>query len=129
MSLRYTLLITGPAYGTQQASTAYLFAQALLAKGHTITTLFFYQDGVNNANRLISPASDEYNLLHAWQHLSEQYHIPLHVCIAAALRRGITHEQENSKISINSNIHFCFQMSGLGEMAQAMLNSDRVIQF
>ena len=28
--MRYTLLVTGPAYGTQQATSAYLFARALL---------------------------------------------------------------------------------------------------
>ncbi len=129
MSLRYTLLITGAAYGTQHASSAYLFAKAVLAKGHSITCLFFYQEGVNNANRFISPANDEHYLLHDWRILSEHYNIPLYVCISAALRRGITNGQETNKAPVNSNLDPCFQLSGLSEMAQAMLNSDRIIQF
>lgn len=39
--LRYCLLVTGPAYGTQQASSAYQFAQALLAAGHQLVSVFF----------------------------------------------------------------------------------------
>lgn len=39
--LDYCLLVTGPAYGTQQASSAYQFAQALLAKGHRLSSVFF----------------------------------------------------------------------------------------
>ena len=39
--MRYALLVTGPAYGTQQASSALQFAQALLAEGHTLISVFF----------------------------------------------------------------------------------------
>ncbi|MGL4504286.1 MAG: sulfurtransferase complex subunit TusD, partial [Aeromonas sobria] len=31
MSLSFAILVTGPAYGTQSASTAYRFARTLLA--------------------------------------------------------------------------------------------------
>ena len=33
-SLTYCLVVTGPAYGTQQAASAYQFAKALLKEGH-----------------------------------------------------------------------------------------------
>lgn len=59
MSLSFAILVTGPAYGTQSASTAYRFARTLLAQGHTLSHLFFYQDGVCNGNGLHLPASDE----------------------------------------------------------------------
>lgn len=39
--LTYCLLVTGPAYGTQQAASAYQFAHALLEEGHCLKTLFF----------------------------------------------------------------------------------------
>lgn len=39
--LNYCLLVTGPAYGTQQASSAYQFAKALLITGHQLTSIFF----------------------------------------------------------------------------------------
>ncbi|EKT60390.1 sulfur transfer complex subunit TusD [Providencia rettgeri Dmel1] len=40
-SLTYCLVVTGPAYGTQQAASAYQFAKALLEEGHILKTLFF----------------------------------------------------------------------------------------
>ncbi len=40
-SLTYCLVVTGPAYGTQQAASAYQFAKALLQEGHILKTLFF----------------------------------------------------------------------------------------
>ena len=55
--MRYTLLVTGPAYGTQQASSALLFARALLAAGHQLQSVFFYREGVLNANELTAPAA------------------------------------------------------------------------
>ncbi|CAK8740128.1 Sulfurtransferase TusD [Sodalis praecaptivus] len=41
MSLNYCLMVTGPAYGNQRASSALQFAQALLACGHRLGTVFF----------------------------------------------------------------------------------------
>ena len=32
--MRFAIVVTGPAYGTQQASSAFQFAQALIAEGH-----------------------------------------------------------------------------------------------
>lgn len=92
--LDYCLLVTGPAYGTQQASSAYQFAQALLAKGHRLSSVFFYREGVLNANRLTAPASDEFDLVRGWTQLAQQHGVALNVCVAAALRRGVTDEQE-----------------------------------
>ena len=88
-SLTYCLVVTGPHYGTEQASSAYLFANALLEKGHQIAQIFFYREGVVNANRLVLPANDEFDLPKAWITLAKRHQIPLHVCVAAALRRGI----------------------------------------
>ncbi len=39
--MRFALMVTGPAYGTQQASSAYQFALALLEAGHTLVSVFF----------------------------------------------------------------------------------------
>ncbi|HBQ79845.1 MAG TPA: sulfurtransferase TusD, partial [Erwinia persicina] len=37
--MRFCLMVTGPAYGTQQASSAWLFANALLEEGHTLDSI------------------------------------------------------------------------------------------
>jgi hypothetical protein len=59
--MRFALMVTGPAYGTQQASSALQFAHALLAAGHELASVFFYREGVYNANQFTSPASDEFD--------------------------------------------------------------------
>ncbi|WP_036826258.1 sulfurtransferase complex subunit TusD, partial [Photobacterium sanctipauli] len=70
MSLNYVLVIEGPAYGDQSARTAYQFAEALLGEGHRLSRVFFYQDGVHNGSALTAPASDEFDLVAAWQSLA-----------------------------------------------------------
>lgn len=128
--LRYSLLVTGPAYGTQQASSAYQFAQALLAVGHQLDSIFFYREGVHNANLLTAPASDEFDLVRAWQQLAEQHGIMLNVCVAAALRRGITDAQEAGHRDLQQyNLQPGFELRGLGALAEAALSCDRLVQF
>ena len=94
MSLNFALLVTGPAYGTQTASTAYRFALSLVEQGHRLSHLFFYQEGVCNANGLHAPASDETDLVALWRELAIQQGIRIDVCVAAAMRRGVLDEQE-----------------------------------
>lgn len=119
-ALNYTLVILGPAYGTQSAYCAYQFAQALLAHTqHRIENIFFYADGCYNANRCTDPASDEFDLVNAWQQLAKKYAIRLTVCVAAAQRRGITED----------NLADYFELTGLGELGESIAESDRVIQF
>ena len=128
--LNYCLLVTGPAYGTQQASSAWQFAQALLAAGHRITSVFFYREGVLNANQLTSPASDEFDLVRAWVALAQQHGVELNVCVAAALRRGVTDEQEAAQLAlVAANLQPGFILSGLGSLAEAVLSNDRLVQF
>lgn len=128
--LSYCLLVTGPAYGTQQASSAWQFANALLAAGHGITRIFFYREGVLNANHLTSPANDEFDLVRAWVTLAQQHDIELSVCVAAALRRGVTSQQDAAQLELlAANLQPGFTLSGLGALAEAALSCDRLVQF
>jgi len=128
--MRFALLVTGPAYGTQQASSAWQFAQALLAAGHELASVFFYREGVYNANQLTAPASDEFDLVRAWQALHLEHQVELHICVAAALRRGVTDEIEAQRAGLTrANLQPGFMLSGLGALAEAALTCDRVVQF
>ncbi len=82
--MRFAITVTGPAYGTQQASSAWQFAQAVLQEGHDLVCVFFYREGVYNANQLTAPASDEFDLVRAWQRLHDDHAVALHICVAAA---------------------------------------------
>ncbi|WP_297475355.1 sulfurtransferase complex subunit TusD [uncultured Photobacterium sp.] len=130
MSLTYAIVVNGPAYGTQAARSAYQFSCALIELGHTLTRVFFYQDGVLNSNALTVPASDEFDLVAAWQQLAQTHQVELHTCVAAALRRGIISEQEAQQ---NQLVHYSlasgFEAVGLGGLAEVLLSADRVIQF
>lgn len=128
--MRFALMVTGPAYGTQQASSAYQFAQALLREGHQLESVFFYREGVYNANQLTSPASDEFDLVRAWQALHREHGVALHICVAAALRRGVTDEREAHQLGLPAaNLQPGFTLSGLGQLAQAALSAERMVQF
>ena len=78
----------GP-YTHQASDTAYNFTKAALEKGHGITRVFFYHDGVNNGTRLLVSPQDDRNLQKLWSELGKKHKLDLVVCIAAAQRRGV----------------------------------------
>ncbi|HDL7503344.1 TPA: sulfurtransferase complex subunit TusD [Yersinia enterocolitica] len=128
--VKYRLMVTGPAYGTQQASSAYQFAQALINSGHHLVSVFFYREGVLNANQLTAPANDEFDLVRAWQQLANEHTVTLNVCVAAALRRGVTDQHEAEQLNLAAaNLQPGFTLSGLGALAEAALTCDRMVQF
>ncbi|WP_237363825.1 sulfurtransferase complex subunit TusD [Vibrio marisflavi] len=130
MPLSYTLLVNGSAYGSQSARSAYLFAKALIEKGHTLSSIFFYQDGVLNGSAMTVPANDEFDLVAAWQNLSLQHNVKLHTCVAAALRRGVISQAEAKQHNLEiHNLATGFELVGLGSLAEALLTQDRVVQF
>ncbi|VFP87822.1 sulfurtransferase complex subunit TusD [Candidatus Erwinia haradaeae] len=128
--MRFCLMVTGPAYGTQRASTAWLFANELVKQSHIITSIFFYCEGVLNASALNCPSSDEVDLTRCWQELSKQHAVILNICIAAALRRGVCNQKEARRFGLPSaNLASGFQLTGLGALAEAVLSCDRMVQF
>lgn len=124
--MRYVLAIKQPIYGTQGAFFAYQFANALVAKEHQISQIFFFQEGVSNGNAFVSPANDEFNLQKAWQKFSQTHQVPLHLCIAASQRRGIV-DNSTAFSAEQNNLAEPFVLAGLGEFSKAMLEADRVI--
>lgn len=124
--MRYVLAVKQPVYGAQGAFLAYQFAQALLDKGHQIDQIFFFQAGVTNGNAFVHPANDEFDLLSAWQTLRRERGIPLHLCIAAAQRRGVV-DGATARSAQQHNLAEGFVLAGLGEFTQAVLQADRVI--
>lgn len=128
--MRFAILVTGPAYGTQQASSAWQFARAVLAEGHELVSVFFYREGVYNANQFTAPASDEFDLVRAWQQLHAEHQVALHICVAAALRRGVMDDAEARRLGLSgANLQPGFELSGLGSLAEAALTCDRMVQF
>lgn len=109
---------------------ALLFAQAALAGGHEIVRLFFYQDGVYNAANSIVTPQDEQDLPREWREFVEQHQLDGVVCIAAALRRGVLNTDEAQRYQRTAvNVEAPWELSGLGQLHDAVQAADRLICF
>jgi tRNA 2-thiouridine synthesizing protein D len=128
--MKYTILINEGPYQHQASDTAYQFAKAALEQGHEIFRVFFYNDAVNNATRLAIPPQDDRNITNNWAELAEANKLDMVVCIAAAQRRGMLDDDERDRQGKDaSNIHPAFRISGLGQLVEGGIQSDRLITF
>lgn len=120
-----TLILVTSAPTSIYAWHALGLAQALQDKQEAFR-VFFYQDGVSVANALQWVTDDQRHLTHAWQALQ----IRLPVCVSAALARGITDLDNARRHNIQQhNLADAFELVGLGELADAVQSSQRLIQF
>ncbi len=117
--MKFGIMINEGPFTHQASDTAYRFAVAALEKGHEIYRVFFYHDGVNNANKLSEPQSDDRDLVKLWSAFGLEHGIELVVCVAAGLRRGIKDDV----------LADGFTISGLGQLVQAGVEADRLITF
>ena len=128
--MKFGIVVNEGPYTHQASDSAYHFTKAALAKGHEIVRVFFYHDGVNNATRLTVPPQDDRNLQKLWSDLAEAHKLDLVVCIAAAQRRGILDENEAKRQGKDANnIAPGFRISGLGQLIEAGIKSDRLVTF
>ncbi|HNL80822.1 MAG TPA: DsrE family protein, partial [Agitococcus sp.] len=64
------------------------------------------------------------------QNLAKQHQLELAVCVAAALRRGITDADNSHRHHLQGdNLAEGFTLTGLGTLTDLMINSDRFLQF
>jgi tRNA 2-thiouridine synthesizing protein D len=117
--MKFGILINEGPFTHQASDSAYQFASAALKKGHEITRVFFYHDGVNNSTKLSDPPSDDRNVVKLWSEMAEKDGVELIVCVAAAMRRGI-----NDDVLAPG-----FQISGLGQLIEAGIEADRLVVF
>lgn len=117
--MRFSVLVNEGPFTHQASDSAYHFVKAALGKGHEVMRVFFYNDGVNNANKLSEPQSDDRNIVKLWSELGQEHDLDLVVCVAAALRRGL-------KDDILAD---GFRISGLGQLIEAGMESDRLVVF
>lgn len=128
--MKFSLAVYSAPHASQSAASALRFARALLAQGHSLYRVFFYCDGVHNGSALVAPPQDEQDLLGAWQSLQAEHGLDLVVCIAAAQRRGVLSESEAERLERPSgNLAGGFELAGLGQLADAVAQSDRVVTF
>ncbi|AEH39925.1 sulfur transfer complex subunit TusD [Buchnera aphidicola (Cinara tujafilina)] len=128
--MKYIIFVTDPPYGTQNSSTSFSFAKALLLQRFSLKCVFFYFSGVYNANYMLSPAVDEFNIIKSWVVLKKKYKIKLYVCSSAAYRRGVINDQTALELGYsNGNFSSYFEWFSLNELAFLIHSCDRIIQF
>ena len=119
----------GP-YNHQASVTAINFVKAALEAGHEVFRVFFYHDGVNNGTNLATPPQDDMNIQKTWSELAAANNIDLVVCVAAAQRRGIVDQGEMERNGKSAqNIMDGFRISGLGQLIEAGIESERLVVF
>lgn len=128
--MKFTIQVNEGPYTHQASDSAYHFTQAALEKGHEIFRIFFYHDGVNNATRLTTPPQDDRNVITRWSELAEKHNLDLVVCVAAAQRRGIADADESRRNGKDAdNLAPGFRISGLGQLIEGGIQSDRLVVF
>ena len=128
--MKYTLMVNEGPYQHQSSDTAYQFAKAALANGHEIFRVFFYHDGVNNGSRLSVPPKDDRLVQKQWSELALQHGFDMVICIAAAQRRGLMDASEAKRQGLDAdNIAPGFRISGLGQLIEGSIESNRTIVF
>ncbi len=120
------VVVTTPPHNNL-TTTAIDYVTCAIKSGVKITGVFFYQDGVLNAAQHLSLANDEYQTLQQWKLLNEQHALSLYLCVTAGEKRGLSDDVSNTQDG--SNIDKSFILSGLGELVELTVSSDRVVQF
>ncbi|MED5387540.1 MAG: DsrE family protein [Pseudomonadota bacterium] len=118
--MRFTLLVNAAA-DSAAALTALHTARALHDHPeHQLYRLFFYRDAVHLADRHAWRGDGEQACAaQQWQQWLSQTPVDAVVCVGAAQRRGV----------VADTVADAFSLAGLGQWADALMSSDRVIQF
>lgn len=128
--MKLSILVNEGPYQHESADSAIQFTKAALSRGHEIFRVFFYHDGVNNGTRFAVPPQDDRNITQQWTELAREHGLDLVICIAAAQRRGILDENEAKRQGKDgNNIAEGFRISGLGQLIEAGIQSDRTVIF
>ena len=128
--MRFTVVVHAAPYSSQAAHSAYCFTRAALKSGHRVHQLFFFGDGVHNAARLAQVPQDEKNLQQQWQELISQHGLDAMLCVTSAMKRGIVDsavakQRQVDEVTATDGM----EIAGLGQLIDAVSNSDRVINF
>tara|TARA_B100001115_G_scaffold28301_1_gene20726 strand:+ start:101 stop:490 length:390 start_codon:yes stop_codon:yes gene_type:complete len=128
--VKFSIIVSAPPASCQAAFTAYHFARAAISQEHEIYRVFFYGDGVLNANSLSISPQDETNLSQAWDSFLKNNEIDSVACVSSALVRGILSPEESARHKMAEvSLYASTQIAGLGQFVDALLQSDRLIFF
>jgi len=129
-AMKFSIVVHSAPYSSEGAHTALRFCRTLLDEGHQIYRLFFFRDGVHNLNRLAVVGQDEQNLQSGWDRLIREHQLDAVACVTSALKRGIIDQQEASRYDKPAySLSESASIAGLGQLVDAVQQSDRVVNF
>lgn len=129
LAMKFAIAVFSPAHAPS-SRRALRFAEAVLAGGHEIARLFFYQDGVHSASANVVAPQDELDVAGQWRTFIQTHQLDAVVCIAAALRRGVLDEAEANRYQRPAvNLPKPWELSGLGQLHEAAQVADRLVCF
>jgi tRNA 2-thiouridine synthesizing protein D len=127
--MKFAIALFSPPHAPS-SRRALRFAEAVLAGGHEIVRVFFYQDGVYSAAGTPVTPQDELDTAAAWSAFIHAEQLDGVVCIAAALRRGVLNEQEAQRYERQAaSLAKPWELSGLGQLHEATQLADRLVCF
>ncbi len=128
--MNFSLLVLSSPYSTQAGETAWQFASAALDGGHSIYRVFFYHEGTYHGNQLSVAPQDEVDRVQRWAQFAERHALDLVLCVASAVKRGMLDDSEAQRHDrASASVHPAFVVSGLGQLVDAAIKSDRLITF
>ena len=128
--MKFTVVVYAAPYSSEAASSAFNFTKTLLDEGHEIYRLFFFSDGVHNANSIARVPQDEINLQAGWNELVKNYELDSVVCVSSAIKRGIVDQKEAARHELSAvSLFESSEIAGLGQLIDAAINSDRMVNF
>ena len=115
--MKFLVIVNESPWASGLAVCASRFVRAAIASGHEITAIFFREDGVYNAVQGELSDAGTPDLCKTWAELASAAGTRLLLCSSSRLRR------------LENNPSKAFTESGLTEMFELMLYSDRVVSF
>ncbi len=128
--MKFSIIINGAPWSSPAAFSALKFAEAVVDGGHEIYRLFFFQDGVHNGSAFAVAPQDEVDIPKRWHALISEHDLDAVVCAASALKHGLLDAGEAARYDrTGHNLLPGFDISGLGQLVDALNQADRVVTF
>ena len=128
--MNFHLIVTSAPYLNDVHVAALQCCASILDEGHTVSSVFFWGDGVSVANRFNVWPRNEPNLAEKWVQLAARGNFALNVCIASAARRGVFDNKEAQRHGFDAaTIHPGFTIDGLGALVESSQAADRTLRF
>lgn len=127
--MKYTIVLHSSPESLSGSTSALKFARSLISAGHCIYRVFLHGDAVLLSCSNTVASQDEMSIHNEWKQFIIENKLDAIVCISSAIKRGVMNTDEASRYDKLPTMSPCYTLSGLGQLVDACVGSDRVITF